>query len=65
MAKFEVGVHAVVFDKEERNLLVHRRDMDLRDLPGGGMEDGEIPTEAAIRKTKEDTYRHVDLASGR
>ena len=61
MAKFEVGVHAVVFDKENRILLVHRRDMDLWDLPGGGMDDGEIPTEAAIRETKEETGLDVEV----
>jgi 8-oxo-dGTP diphosphatase len=55
MAKFEVGVHAVVFDEENQLLLVHRRDMDLWDLPGGGMDDGETPTEAAVRETKEET----------
>jgi len=61
MAKFEVGVHAVAFDKENRILLVHRRDMDLWDLPGGGMDDGEVPTEAAVRETKEETGLDVEV----
>jgi ADP-ribose pyrophosphatase YjhB (NUDIX family) len=61
MAKFEVGVHAVVFDKENRILLVHRRDMDLWDLPGGGLDPGEIPTEAAVRETKEETGLDVEV----
>jgi 8-oxo-dGTP diphosphatase len=29
--------------------------MDLWNLPGGGVERGELPTEAAIRETKEET----------
>jgi 8-oxo-dGTP diphosphatase len=61
MAKFEIGVHAVVFDKENRILLVHRRDMDLWDLPGGGMDGGEIPTEATVRETKEETGLDVEV----
>ena len=51
MAKYEIGVHAAVLDIENRILLVHHWDMGLWDLPGGGMDDGELPTEAAIRET--------------
>ena len=61
MAKFEIGVHAVVFDDQERILLVHRRDMDLWDLPGGGLDPGELPTEGAIRETKEETGLDVEV----
>jgi 8-oxo-dGTP diphosphatase len=55
MSKIEVGVHAFVFDDQNRILLIHRLDMDLWDLPGGGLEAGELPTEGAIRETKEET----------
>jgi 8-oxo-dGTP diphosphatase len=61
MAKFEVGVHAVVFDHAARILLVHRRDMDLWDLPGGGMDAGELPAEAVIRETREETGLDVEI----
>jgi 8-oxo-dGTP diphosphatase len=61
MAKFEVGVHAVIFDTIGYILLVHRRDMDLWDLPGGGIEAGELPTEAVIRETKEETGLDVGI----
>jgi 8-oxo-dGTP diphosphatase len=62
MAKFEIGIHAIVFDDQKRVLLAHRRDMDLWDLPGGGMELGELPTETAIRETKEETGLEVEIA---
>jgi ADP-ribose pyrophosphatase YjhB (NUDIX family) len=61
MAKFEIGVHAVVFDDQKRILLVHRRDMDLWDLPGGGLDPGELPTEGAVRETKEETGLDVEV----
>ncbi len=61
MAQFEVGVSAVVFDDQERILLGHRRDMDLWDLPGGGADPGELPTEATIRETKEETGLDVEV----
>ncbi len=61
MAKFEVGVHAVVFDNQERILLAHRRDMDLWDLPGGGLDASELPTEGVIRETKEETGLDVEV----
>jgi len=61
MSKFEVGVHAVIFDDQERILLGHRRDMDLWDLPGGGLEPGELPTEGVIRETEEETGLDVEV----
>jgi ADP-ribose pyrophosphatase YjhB (NUDIX family) len=61
MSKFEVGVHAIVFDGEKRILLAHRRDMDLWDLPGGGMDAGEQPTETAVRETREETGLVVEV----
>ena len=52
---FIIGVFTVVFDDLKRILLGHRRDMDLWDLPGGGMDHGELTTETAIREAKEET----------
>jgi ADP-ribose pyrophosphatase YjhB (NUDIX family) len=52
---FLVGACAIIFDERGRVLLSHRRDLDLWNLPGGGVESGEIPTEAAVRETKEET----------
>ncbi|HTX91438.1 MAG TPA: NUDIX domain-containing protein [Anaerolineales bacterium] len=61
MAKFEVGVSAVIFDDQNRILLTHRRDIDLWDLPGGGMDAGELPTEAVAREAKEETGLKVEV----
>lgn len=52
---FSIGAFSIIFDEQGRVLLCHRRDMDAWNLPGGGAESGELPTEAAIRETKEET----------
>jgi 8-oxo-dGTP diphosphatase len=61
MAKFEVAVHSVVLDAHGRILLAHRRDMDLWDLPGGGMDEGELPNEAAVREALEETGVQIQV----
>ncbi len=53
--QFAIGVFAIIYDEEKNILLNHRRDMDLWDLPGGGMNHGELPNETAVRETKEET----------
>ena len=53
--QFTLGVFSIIFDSQKRILMAHRRDMDLWDLPGGGMEHGELPNETAIREAKEET----------
>jgi 8-oxo-dGTP diphosphatase len=52
---FSIGAFALIFDNQGRILLCHRRDLDLWNLPGGGVESWELPTEAVIRETKEET----------
>lgn len=56
---FLVGAFAIIFDERDRVLLSHRRDFDLWNLPGGGVESGELPTEAVVRETKEETGLEV------
>jgi ADP-ribose pyrophosphatase YjhB (NUDIX family) len=40
-------------------LLCHRRDRDVWNLPGGGVEYGELPTDAVVRETKEEVGLEV------
>jgi 8-oxo-dGTP diphosphatase len=52
---FTIGAFAIISDQQGRVLLCHRRDMDAWNLPGGGVESGELPTEAVIREVREET----------
>lgn len=56
---FTIATFAVIFDELDRVLLCHRHDMDKWNLPGGGMESGEMPTEAVVREVKEETGLEV------
>lgn len=56
---FTIGAFAIIFDEQGRVLLGRRRDFDMWNLPGGGVESGELPTEAAIRETREETGLEV------
>ena len=55
------GAFAVIFDDQKRVLLCHRRDMDAWNLPGGRVEDGETPWDAAIRETREEVGLNVEV----
>jgi 8-oxo-dGTP pyrophosphatase MutT (NUDIX family) len=50
---FTIGVFGMITDNEGRVLFCHRRDYDLWNLPGGGVEAGERPWEALVREIKE------------
>lgn len=52
--KFIAGTFAIIFDEQNRVLLAHRTDMDLWNLPGGGLEANESPADGAIREVKEE-----------
>jgi 8-oxo-dGTP diphosphatase len=52
---FSIGAFAIIFDEQGRVLLCHRQDLDVWNLPGGGTESGELPTETVVRETKEET----------
>lgn len=55
------GAFAVIFDEQRRVLLCHRRDMDAWNLPGGRVEAGETPWDAAIRETREEVGLDVEI----
>jgi 8-oxo-dGTP diphosphatase len=58
---FTIGAFAVIFDEHGQVLLCHRRDLDVWNLPGGGVESGELPTEAVIREVMEETGLEVAI----
>lgn len=39
---FTIAAFAVILDELDRVLLCHRRDMDMWNLPGGGVEKGKL-----------------------
>jgi 8-oxo-dGTP diphosphatase len=59
--KFTIGVFGIILDKENRILLCHRRDYDLWNLPGGGLENNEAPWDGLIREVKEETGLEVEV----
>lgn len=59
---FKVGIFAIIFDLQKKVLLCHRRDHDLWNLPGGGLEKGESPWEGVIREVKEEVGLEVEVA---
>jgi 8-oxo-dGTP diphosphatase len=52
---FAIGAFAIIFNDDGEVLLCHRRDMDAWNLPGGGLEHGELPDEGVIREVCEET----------
>jgi 8-oxo-dGTP diphosphatase len=61
-----LSAFATILNEDGAVLLSHRRDFDLWNAPGGGVEEGEAPWEAVVRETREETgleVRVVALAS--
>ena len=52
---FTIAAFAIIFDTDGQVLLCHRRDMDAWNLPGGGLEPGELPNECVVREIHEET----------
>ena len=50
----QLGAFTAIVDDRDRLLMIHRTDVDVWELPGGGVEDGESPWDAAVRETGEE-----------
>lgn len=61
MDRFVMGVFVTLFDAAGRVLLVLRRDYPVWNLPGGKVERGETPWEAAVRETCEETGLEIEV----
>ena len=55
MQTFKLSAFAIIFNDQKEVLLCHRRDHDLWNLPGGGVQKDETPWEAVVREAKEET----------
>ena len=61
-AQFTIGAFGIIFDEQKRVLLVHRRDYDLWNLPGGTLEDFESPVNAVKREVREETGLEIEVS---
>lgn len=61
MTGVRIGAFVLIFNRQNDVLLCHRTDLDLWNLPGGGMEAGETPWEAAVREVEEETGLIVEV----
>jgi len=61
VSTFKIGVFAIILDERGRVLLCHRRDHDLWNLPGGGLESGETPWEGVIREVSEEVGLAIEV----
>jgi len=59
--RFTIGVFGILLDEQRRVLLCHRRDFDLWNLPGGGLEANEAPWEGVTREVREETGLDVTV----
>ena len=60
-AMFQAGAFATITNERDEILLCHRRDLDLWNFPGGGVEPGESPCEAVVREVREETGVDADV----
>lgn len=58
-----IAAFTVIQNGDNEVLLVHRRDIDCWDLPGGGAVHTETPREAAVREVREECGIDISIDS--
>src|SRR5258708_10697858 len=51
---WKLGAFTIILDADRRVLLCHRRDLDLWNLRGGGVESRETPWDGVVREVREE-----------
>ena len=59
--QFIIGAFGIIFNEQRQVLLVHRRDYDLWNLPGGTLDDFESPKNGVIREVKKETGLEIKV----
>ena len=59
--EWQVGAFVVLQDDKGRILWAQRRDDGRWNLPGGGVEKGESPWQAAVREAREETGLEIEI----
>ena len=59
--QFTIGAFAIIENEKKEILLCLREDMNMWNMPGGGVESGETPWECVIREVKEETGLNVTI----
>lgn len=61
-SRFQVRAVAVILDRDEKRVLIHRAEIDdFWALPGGRMEIGETSAEAVVREMREEMGVDVEV----
>ena len=59
--QFTIGAFAIIENDCQDILLCYREDLQLWNLPGGGLNNGEAPWEGVIREVAEETGLNVSV----